>query len=60
MPIQQSLHFCSNFSPSSSLDEKLPPAFNVAEAQGRNGEDCKFAYPDCCIAFLDIITRQFE
>lgn len=45
------------FSPSSSLDEKLPPAFNIAEERGRNGEDCRLAYPECCIAFLDVITR---
>lgn len=50
-------NFCINFSPSSSLDEKLSPAFNIAEEHGRNGEDCRLAYPKCSIGILDVITR---
>jgi hypothetical protein len=46
-----------NFSPSSSLDEKLSPDFNIAEERGRKREDCKLAYPNCSIGFLDIITK---
>ncbi|XP_021934668.1 uncharacterized protein LOC110837128 isoform X2 [Zootermopsis nevadensis] len=45
------------FTPSSSLDEKLSPAFNIAEEHGRNGEDCRLAYPKCSIGILDVITR---
>jgi hypothetical protein len=38
------------------LDEKLAPDFNIAEERGRNGEDCKLAYPNCSIGLLDVIT----
>jgi len=44
------------FRPSSSLDEKLPPAFNIAEQLGKNGEDCRRAYPECSFGLLDAIT----
>jgi len=38
------------------VDEKLSPDFNIAEERGRKGKDCKLAYPNCSIGFLDIIT----
>ncbi|XP_069694380.1 uncharacterized protein [Periplaneta americana] len=44
------------FTPSSSLDEELSPAFQVAEERGRNHEACDHAYPNCSIGLMDIST----
>jgi hypothetical protein len=49
---------CTFFSPSSSLDEKLPLPFNTAEQLGRNGDDCQLAYPKCSFGLLDAITTH--
>jgi hypothetical protein len=46
------------FSPSTSLDEKLPSPFNTAEELGTDGEDCQLAYPKCSFGLLDAITTH--
>ncbi|XP_069694346.1 uncharacterized protein [Periplaneta americana] len=48
------------FVPSSSLDENLPPSFNIAERRGEDGKNCRVAYSKCSFGLIDSITTSLE
>ncbi|GFG28154.1 hypothetical protein Cfor_08248 [Coptotermes formosanus] len=48
------------FTPSSSADENLHPAYRTAEKRGRRGQNCRSFYPKCPLGLLDMIAPFAE